>query len=88
MDEQACRRARERLFEGTLLKEGEPVLFSRLFCKHPVIRLGLKLSTVRCPAIHSAFVHQPPGTAAVECFENPRWRASQDIGRRAVDSHL
>ncbi|KAI8318874.1 hypothetical protein GQ54DRAFT_299782 [Martensiomyces pterosporus] len=42
LDEQACRQARERLFEGTLLREGEPEFFDQYFCKYPVIRLGFK----------------------------------------------
>ncbi|KAI8318563.1 hypothetical protein GQ54DRAFT_300198, partial [Martensiomyces pterosporus] len=63
MDEQACHWAREGLFEGTLLEEREPELLSQCFCKHTVIRLELK----------------PPGTAAVECLEDPRWRAPQGM---------
>ncbi|KAI8318059.1 hypothetical protein GQ54DRAFT_336495 [Martensiomyces pterosporus] len=43
IDVQARHQARERLFEGTPLKEREPELFSHCFCKHPVIRLGLKI---------------------------------------------
>ncbi|KAI8318997.1 hypothetical protein GQ54DRAFT_56918 [Martensiomyces pterosporus] len=47
ISDQACHQARERLLEGTLLKEGDPELLSQCFWKRPVIRLGLKVSTVK-----------------------------------------
>ncbi|KAI8318911.1 hypothetical protein GQ54DRAFT_335981 [Martensiomyces pterosporus] len=49
MDEQTYHQAHERLFDGTMLKERDPEFFNQCPCKHTVIRLGLKSSTLRIP---------------------------------------
>ncbi|KAJ1746347.1 hypothetical protein LPJ79_005906, partial [Coemansia sp. RSA 1821] len=55
LDLEAARTHRAILFESTLLSELQPLVFDAHFCKHPVIRISLALSSADCTQPERAY---------------------------------